>query len=127
MFRSGQWVKFAAEPGARLLLLGERKIAELSTEELATVCRGCAHAEDGKLVGIYQTAGRDPATGKQTPAHVACVKPDTGLNLRFLHEGAAVLVAFDPSSLSGLEAVTSRADVPSERLASAPEGWTPRA
>lgn len=101
-FRSGQWVKFTADVA------------------------GAHRSSDGKVVGIYNRAGRDPLTGDQLPNRVFPVAHETGGNIMKLVDDQAVIVRLDPETLPDIEAVTDVHDIPPERLRGTPPGWKPQ-
>lgn len=139
-FRNGQWVKFTD------LQIGVDGVTQLVSEH----CPEVQKASDGKLVGIFSVQSTDKQSGKKVPAQISPVAQGVGANLRlpnkatmefelvtFIdHAAQAEMVAeenkslcacsFPPfQSLSGLEPVTERADLPAQRVMD--EGFTPEA
>lgn len=122
MFRHGQWVKFTLGDSPSILRDGQPEPLNRRAELLL----GEVHRAGPAMVGLYQKAGKD-ALGVDHPAHVVPVESETGGNLRWLSGADGVLLAFPLESVAGLEAVTSREEIPVGRLAGAPADWQPQA
>jgi hypothetical protein len=126
-FRNGQWVKFTplavsvVNPGADPSILLE--------PDLANFLIGKAHkSKDGKVVGIYkpaslQTQGVNGIADIQLPDSLYLVSKDKGENILW---GNGYPLSLNPTTVADLEPVTSRDDIPADRLASVPSDWQPR-
>lgn len=124
--RHGQWVAIAHTDQSQVLVPHGRawrpvRLGDLPHAQAALLG---AQSHERKLVGIYQRANVD-ARGQSIPAHVVPVAKGSGVNLRFLEGGQALLICFAPASVE-IAPVCDRAALPSARLPADPK-WQPRA
>lgn len=116
--RFGQWCKFHVGRATLLFDPATGYATQVSVSDAQAITAECQKAVDGRCVGIYLGAGRDPLTAGTSPAHIVCVTPN-GDNVRFAMDGRRILAALiDVDDLSGIEYLTSdgRADIPPARL-----------
>jgi hypothetical protein len=105
-FRNGQWVKFDAPEN-------------VDPSDLEKVHQ----TKSGQCVGIYQRGGVD-ILGESVTEHVVPVDA-RGQNIFRLVGPEVIKLVLDPTTLTDLQPVLSRDDVPAERLKTSRPDWVP--